>query len=133
MPDASARETEGMMAATMFERYGGFATVSKLVLAFYDRVLESDILADFFAGVEMRRLVDHQTKFISSLMGGPASYTNESLKQVHAHLGIGKKAFEEMILTLTETLEDFELDEQDIESIILEMRAREPFIVTRAD
>ena len=36
------------MASTMFERYGGFATVSKIVSAFYDKVLDSSILAPYF-------------------------------------------------------------------------------------
>jgi len=53
------------MARTPFEKYGGFATVSKIVMVFYDRVLDSDIMAPFFDDVDMRRLTDHQTKFIS--------------------------------------------------------------------
>lgn len=46
----------------------------------------------------MRVLVDHQTKFIALMMGGPASYTDEHLKRVHAHLGIGSTAFGETVL-----------------------------------
>lgn len=61
------------MSQSMFERYGGFAKLSK-VMAFYDRVLDSDVIGDFFEGVDMRRLIDHQTKFISQVMGGPAAY-----------------------------------------------------------
>jgi truncated hemoglobin YjbI len=55
---------------TMFERYGGIAFVTRFVLSFYDRVLTSATIAPFFADVDMRRLVDHQAKFISSVMGG---------------------------------------------------------------
>jgi hemoglobin len=56
------------------------------VLSFYDRVLTSATIAPFFADVDMRRLVDHQAKFISSVMGGPSSYSTAALREVHAHL-----------------------------------------------
>ncbi len=32
----------------------------------------------------MPKLIDHQTRFISFLMGGPASYTDEHIAHVHA-------------------------------------------------
>jgi hemoglobin len=44
------------MSKTMFERYGGFANVSKVVMAFYDKALDSDIIGHHFEDVEMRRL-----------------------------------------------------------------------------
>lgn len=118
------------MAQTVFDRYGGFATVSKIVLAFYEKVVESDVMADFFEGVDMRRLVDHQTQFISQLMGGPVAYTDDMLRQLHARLEIHDEAFDEMIELLTETLEDFEMEDADIEMIVAEMKVRRPLIVT---
>jgi hemoglobin len=118
------------LAASIFERCGGFAQVSKIVMSFYDRVLDSDLLAPYFAETDMRTLVDHQTKFIAFLMGGPASYTDETLKRVHRHLDITEEAFEEMATLLEETLEDFELSDGDVASVIEEIRRREPLIVT---
>ncbi len=61
------------MSVSMFDRYGGFATVRTIVSSFYDKVLDSDRLSRFFVDIDMRALVDHQTKFVASLMGGPAS------------------------------------------------------------
>ncbi|HSH41905.1 MAG TPA: hypothetical protein VK973_07260 [Arenicellales bacterium] len=66
-------------SATIFERCGGFAKVSRIVMSFYDRVGDSEILAPYFETTDMRVLVDHQTKFVASLMGGPASYGDETL------------------------------------------------------
>ena len=117
--------------ATVFERYGGFAKVSRVVSSFYDRVLDSPLLAPYFAGVEMRRLIDHQTKFIATLMGGPASYTDEHLARVHASLGIDDRAFEEITDLLRETLEDFDFDESDIALVYGEMVGYRSVIVTR--
>ncbi len=117
------------MTASMFDRYGGFATVSKIVMDFYDRVLDSDVVGDYFENVDMASLVDHQTKFISAVMGGPASYSNEALERIHAHLSIGKEAFDEIVNLLRAALEDFELESADIDEVIDSIRARERYIV----
>lgn len=118
------------MTRSVLDRYGGFAFLSRVVMAFYDRVLDSDVLAPYFEDVDMRRLVDHQTKFIAFLMGGPASYTNEHLARTHAHLRIDPPAFEVMIGTMRETLEDFELDPADITHVVNELRTRAPWVIT---
>jgi hypothetical protein len=80
------------MRQSLFERYGGFAKISKSVMSFYDKLLSSPMLSPYFAKTDMKRLIDHQTKFVSSLMGGPASYTSEHLERVHAHLNITEEA-----------------------------------------
>ena len=118
------------MAATMFERYGGFGTVSKIVMAFYDKVLDSDVIGDYFEDVDMPALIDHQTKFIAMAMGGPASYTNDMLRQVHAGLDIDTASFNEAVSLLRETLEDFEVASDDIDTIIDDIRNRAQYIIS---
>jgi hemoglobin len=119
------------MVQSIFERYGGFASVSKVVSAFYRKALESPVLAHHFENVEMRRLIDHQTKFVASLMGGPASFSNEELERVHSRLNINDREFEEMITLFKETLEDFEFEISDIAAIQSEMLSRKRYIATR--
>ncbi len=119
------------MAGTMFERYGGFASVSKIVMALYDKLLDSDVTGPYFEDVDMRRLIDHQTKFVSQIMGGPASYTNEQLEQLHEHLDITDGAFAEVMMLFEETLEDFEFGSDDIQFIIRDLESRKPWIVSQ--
>jgi hemoglobin len=119
------------MARSIFERYGGFARISRVVMAFYDKILASPLTSPYFAHTDMRRLIDHQTRFISSVMGGPASYTNDHLERVHARLGVTEEAFLEMADLLRETLEDFDFTDDDIEAVIDEIMSRKNFIVTR--
>jgi hemoglobin len=119
------------MAGTMFERYGGFASVSKIVMALYDKVLDSDVTGPYFEDVDMRRLIDHQTKFVSQVMGGPATYTNEQLQQLHDHLDITAAAFAELMTLFEETLEDFEFDPDDIQFIISDLESRKPWVVSQ--
>ena len=119
------------MARTIFERYGGFASVSRIVMTFYDRILDSSVLSPYFANTDMKRLVDHQTKFVASLMGGPASYTNEHLERVHADLGITESAFAEAMELMRETLEDHDFERHDVDQVTDEMQSRKNFVVSR--
>lgn len=117
------------MAQTIFERYGGFSVVRKVVSDFYDRVLESDA-AHHFATVEMRALIDHQTAFISSLMGGPGTnYTDEALGRIHARLDITDAEFDQTLAILGETLEDHGFEPEDVAHLAGKFADRRPVIV----
>jgi hemoglobin len=119
------------MAQALFQKYGGFAKVSRVVLTFYDKVLDSEQIGDFFDDVDMSRLVDHQTKFISSLLGGPASYTNERLQQLHAHLGISDQDFDEMSSLLGQALDENGFEPDDCATVLREIEARRSCIVSQ--
>ena len=118
------------MASTPFERCGGFSSVRKIVSEFYDRILSSEALQPYFDGTDMRILIDHQTKFIAAVMGGPAAFSDDALRRAHRRLNITRKDFHEMADILRETLEDFDLDEADVELVCSEVSKREPVIVT---
>jgi hemoglobin len=117
------------MSQSLFQKYGGFARVSRVVLTFYDKVLDSEQIGDFFDDIDMSRLVDHQTKFISSLLGGPAAYTDDRLQQLHAHLGISNQDFDEMAKLLGEALDENRFEPADTVAVIREIEARRSYIV----
>ncbi len=118
------------MRTTMFERYGGFSKVRGIVSDFYDKVLDSPSLAKYFTGIDMRRMIDHQTKFVSQMMGGPASYTNEQLARVHANLSIDARSYGEVVDLLTESLEDHGVEAADVAVIRDDVMSRKVHIVT---
>ena len=115
---------------TMFERYGGFSQVSRIVSSFYDRVLDSPIMGPYFKNVDMKRQIDHQTKFISFLMGGPASYSDEHIHSIHQRLNVTPEAMDEMVELMVETLEDFDVEESDIEEIQHALLSRTKLIIS---
>ena len=115
---------------TIYERNGGFPTIRKVVSDFYDRVLDSPVISHHFENVDMARLIDHQTRFVSFLMGGPASYSEDHLERVHAHHGITRPEFQEMVALLSETLEDHGFAADDIATVQKELGKRERIIVT---
>jgi hemoglobin len=119
------------MARSMFERYGGFAKINRIVMSFYDKMTTSPITKKYFENTNMRKLIDHQTKFVASMMGGPTSFTNEHLARVHARLGITNTAFDEAVDLLTETLEDFDVEDVDVKTVENEVMSRKIHIVTK--
>jgi hemoglobin len=119
------------MRQSIFERCGGFATVRKIVSNFYDKVMESPRLQKHFVDVDMRTLIDHQTKFVASVMGGPASFSDDVLRRVHEPLGITRTEFLEAVELLRETLEDHDLAPEDVSAVHKEIMKRELLIVSR--
>jgi hemoglobin len=119
------------MAQSLFEKYGGFARLSRIVGLFYDKVLDSEVIGDFFEGVDMRRLIDHQTKFVAAVMGGPAQYSDEVLGQLHAHLAIEHHHFDEMIRLMRETLDEAGFTASDTAFVVEAIEARRASIVRR--
>ena len=119
------------MMATLYDKYGGFAAINRVVMSFYDRVLDSDELAPYFEHVDMSRLIDHQTKFLAALLGGPASFTDEHLRHVHSALAITDAAFDLVKETLHATLVDHGFAAADADAVGAEIERRRRVVVAR--
>jgi hemoglobin len=117
------------MDNTVYERTGGFASVSRIVLDFYDRILDDDELGVFFEDVDMTRIVDHQTKFIATLLGGPTSYTDDQIRALHRHLAIADTDFDQLKRLLAATLADHGLAPDDVDHVISEFERRRGLVV----
>ncbi len=118
------------MTQSVFQQLGGFKAVSGIVMEFYERVLDSDIVGDFFDGIDMPQMIDHQTKFVASLLGGPASYTNEQLRKAHQHLSINAEQFNEICKILDGTLADQGIGPDERKFVEEEFEKRRSFIVS---
>ena len=114
---------------TALGRYGGAATVRRIVMDFYERALESDMIGPFFETIDMARLIDHQTTFVSFVLGGPASVSNARLRAAHARLGAGHVEFDEVKRLLAATLEDAGMTEADRMMVLEAVERRRHLIV----
>lgn len=117
------------MPESMYDRYGGFETVSKIVHGLYEKIARSELLTPFFEHVDMQQLMSHQTKFFSSIMGGPISYDGRQLNEVHRRLNISNEAFTEVAELLEEVLEDFDVMQEDIDTLLAIVADAKPQIV----
>ena len=125
----AAKKREGRMEKTLYDKYGGFSVVSKIVLDLYDRLLDDDDVGPFFDNVEMGRIVDHQTKFVSSLMGGPASYNDDQIRKMHDHLSIDATHFDKLSAILAMTLHDHGLSDEDVATVVGAFESRRALVV----
>jgi hemoglobin len=121
------------MDASVYDRVGGFSAVRKVVSEFYDRVLEEESLAPFFSETDMATLIDHQTKFWSALMGGPASYSEQQLLKVHESMGIRDRHFDRLAEIVVETLEDHDFDDENIDALVEKLNTYRSVIVSQGD
>lgn len=119
------------MGQSLFHKYGGFASVSRVVITFYEKALDSDKIGGFFEDIDMKRLIDHQTKFISSLLGGPASFPNERLQHIHAKFRISDDDMDEMAKLLGEALDEHAFEAADRDAVLAEIEAHRIYIVSR--
>ncbi|WP_325701698.1 group 1 truncated hemoglobin [Pseudorhodoplanes sp.] len=119
------------MPRSLYETIGGFSVISKIVLNFYGKVLESDKIAVYFTDIDMKRLIDHQTKFICSLLGGPASFSDEQLRHAHRTVQITDDAFNEISELFSDALHEASLKPTDIALIVNAFESKRPLIVSR--
>lgn len=103
---------------TLFEKYGGFTTVSNIVRQFYKDLTSSPNLRPYFEHINMESLIDHQTKFISHALGGPAEYTGRTLAKSHKGLSITNAHFDEVADILQDVLEDAGVEAEDVTAIM---------------
>ena len=119
------------MEQSLFDKYGGFSTIHQVVETFYDGVLENDILAPYFDGTNMETLIDHQTRFFASAMGGPSSFDDDHLIRVHHHRDISEDAWDAVVTVLSETLYGFDIEPDDIQTILGVVGSKKSFVVSK--
>lgn len=119
------------MHRSLYDSIGGFGTISKIVLNFYGKVLESDDVASYFADVDMKQLIDHQTKFICSLLGGPASFSDDQIRHAHRTINVTDDAFDEIAALFVEALNEAKLKAADVDAIVKAFESKRSLIVLR--
>lgn len=120
------------MSETHYERLGGLPALRAIVARFYKKMQQAPAVARHFSGVNVARLVDHQTHFMVSLLGGPGAHTDEMIRTAHVGLNISDGEFTLMLLILRETLEEAGLEPGDVGLIVGEMRKRADLVVEAA-
>jgi hemoglobin len=103
---------------TLFERIGGEPAVSRLVDAFYRRVLADPELSPFFSDTSMEKLQSMQREFFAAALDGPIRYTGRPLAAVHYGRGIRPRHLARFVAHLLETLREQQIDEEDTYAII---------------
>lgn len=118
------------MSETLFDKYGGFSTISGIVHSFYEKVMDEDSLLHYFQGIDMERLARHQTDFLTMVFGGPVSYSQQALRESHRRLAIVEDDFECVADLLEEALEEADVSDEDIAAVMQTILASKGDIVS---
>lgn len=118
-----------MTTKNLYVKYGGFGKVNKIVMAFYDKLLDSEDIGPYFDDIDMSKLIDHQTKFVASLLGGPASFTDEHLGKAHAVLDVSHAHFDKLKEILHATLSEHGVTADDSALVLEAVEIRRKVIV----
>jgi truncated hemoglobin YjbI len=131
--------------ASLFEKYGGAATVSKVVDDAVVGLLADPVTAPFFAGLgkpgnsSPERLKSCLRLQLTAVLGGPATYPGRSdrgdmcvdMTAAHRSLGITGPVFDRFITDLAAVLKADGVTDADIATIAPVLTGLKPQVVTR--
>ena len=115
---------------SLFDKYG-FESIARIVDDFYNKIEATPELDSYFIGVDMQRLRDHQTDFISQVLGGPIKYNTDHLKKMHATLNITNADFDQVASVMHQVLEKNGVAPEDVTTIMNYLESVRQDIVTR--
>ena len=99
----------------LFQKYGGTSTVSRIVTDFYRDVLTQPHLKSYFDGVPLQRLIQHQVRFMSQVMGQvPSAYNGRAMDEAHQRLNISGTHFAEVAQILENVLRKAGMEPADL-------------------
>lgn len=118
-PAQSQRPSESATGMTLFDKYGGVPTISKIVKAFHREIMQRTHLAAYFDGIDLEHLAEHTVKYIAFVMGKPAEiYTGRDMYNAHAKYHISGIHFDEVADVLKDILQHADMEKSDIDIIM---------------
>jgi hemoglobin len=130
--DAGAQEPS--TGKTLYERLGGYDAISAVVEAFADKLFTDPKVKQFFRGMSTDTKESFKQKnknLLSAVTGGPAKVISRPPKTAHAGLNITQGDFKVVVGHLKETLEKFNVPEQETKELWAIVEKLKPEIVER--
>lgn len=122
-----------MAEETLYERLGGHDGIRAVVDDFYDRLQADDELGPFFEDADMETLRKTQTDFLCEAAGGPETYDAAPVREAHLHVPFTPGHIQRAVDLLSESLEEFDVPEDDAEKVIGAIAAYEEDLLASPD
>jgi hemoglobin len=119
-----------MKTQTLFEELGGKETITVVVDRFYEKMMADEELNHFFAHTDMKKQHAHLTAFISFAIGSQENYKGKNMRDAHAHLQIKTDDFQKTAGHLIATLQELQVPQEKIDTIIAKIAPLQDDIVT---
>jgi hemoglobin len=105
---------------TLYDRLGGADALRSVTASFYDKAMADDLLACFFAPLDLSRQARMLTAFLVLAFGGPGSYSGRDLRSAHAGLpGLTDEHFDRVVTQLAAALREAGAGDADIAAAVL--------------
>ena len=114
---ATPESRNSTQAQSDYERIGGGTAVKAVVDRFYELILADGRLVGFFDGADMPSLKRHQVLLISQVLGGPANYDGQDLREAHAHLDISLDDYLNVVSHLVQAMVENRVPPEIIERV----------------
>ena len=86
--------------------------------SFYQRVLADDMLAPYFADVDVERQATMLAEFLAMAFGGPHAYAGRDLMTAHAQLpGLTDAHFDRVVAYLAHALREYGVADGDVATV----------------
>jgi hemoglobin len=122
-----------MPETTLYERLGEREGIRVVVDDFYDRLVADDLLGPFFEDADMELLRRTQTDFLCDAAGGPETYDATPVREAHLHLPFTSDHIQRAIDLLTESLDEFDVPEDDADAVVEAIAAYETDLLAGPD
>lgn len=114
----------------IYDEIGGAPTMKAAVAVFYDRVIADPLVAPYFEGVDMQRLMSHQRAFLTAAFDGPDFFAGRGMGEAHARIGVTVEAFDATVEHLTLALLDIGVPAPVVDTIRGRLEAHRSAIVS---
>lgn len=98
---------------SLFIRIGGQESISALVNKLYIKILDDELLRDFFCGFDINNIKQSQLAFITMAFGGLNAYKGKPLQAIHEPLveqkGLSDKHFDRLMVLFEVSLKELEV------------------------
>ena len=122
-----------MTEETLYDRLGGREGIRTVVDDFYDRLLADEELGPLFEGADLESLRKTQTDFLCEAAGGPETYDAAPVREAHLHVPFTPELIGRAIDHLYESLETFDVPEEDADAVVEAIAAYEADLLATPD
>jgi hemoglobin len=122
-----------MTQETLYDRLGQRDGIRAVVDEFYDRLLADEELGPLFEDADTERLRKTQTDFICEKAGGPETYDAAPVREAHLDVPFTPERIERAIELLDESLEAFDIPEEEADAVVQTIAAYESDLLASAD
>ena len=120
------------MAFSLFDKYGGVPTVTRIVKDFHERLMRRPNLRRYFEEMEVDSMIQHHIAYVSYAMGKPnQDFTMKKIHDQHMQAGVTKASFNHVTEIFLAVLDDEGVSPEDMKQIEETLKAVRGEIVSK--